>query len=316
MRFSLLVVAVVVLSVVAWAKKGGNGGGGGGGGADPALTGVIYFWTTTPDAAAVNADNGSTANPTLGGHLTYGLYGGQRWRLVGTTGADDLPGTSGIREQGLQAINEDGDREVLVSATERRVGQNSTYIVRWGKDDSFVSYTFLEMVDGEAVAYLARIAVDWVSGVPSTAGNTEEILFTLPVPSNWESDMEIFDWSPDGDEVVFKRRNEQIQVYNVNTDTTRTLASGRHPDWSPSGSVDRIVYERSGDIYTIAPDGTGETRVARARGPTNYFSPMWAPGSDYIAFAKNQSDILAVAANGGGVTTVASDNVWFLFCWR
>jgi Tol biopolymer transport system component len=95
------------------------------------------------------------------------------------------------------------------------------------------------------------------------------------------------DWSPDGQKIVFSTRffgvlDEEIWAINADgTKLTRLTNNNRHwhgyftgphdilPSWSPQG--DSIVFERdapdfsSSVIYTMNPDGTGQTQIAQVQ---------------------------------------------------
>ena len=70
--------------------------------------------------------------------------------------------------------------------------------------------------------------------------------------------------SPDGKEIVYTTHNDTtniyyIAIYNFETKTSRKIAEGMHPAWSPEG--EKIVFVGKfpeSNFYTIHPDGTGK----------------------------------------------------------
>jgi TolB protein len=122
-------------------------------------------------------------------------------------------------------------------------------------------------------------------------------------------------WSPDGLKIVFmSNRDGHVQLYTMNSDGSAVTRLTNNPEgdwdpvWSPDGS--EIAFERccvdsnNGDIFTIKPDGTGETRVTT----NGAFNPSWSPDGSKIAYAARRScspgdcnaDIYVMNADGTG----------------
>jgi hypothetical protein len=157
---------------------------------------------------------------------------------------------------------------------------------------------------------------------------------TRPVSSGSSIVFDAFPaWSPDGSRVLFTR----ITVSgDTETEELRTVPVGANPDdgddsvalpggaggftadWSPDGS--RVVFAADvnadtgvGQLYTMAPDGTGKTALAGATGAL----PAWSPDGTTIAFtqitevdpdperAADITQIALVPATGGTVRTLA-----------
>jgi len=101
-------------------------------------------------------------------------------------------------------------------------------------------------------------------------------------------------WSPSGDRIAYHhdaRRTDDttdvrgLYVLNLETDSTRLVAEGsaRSPDWRPDGK--RIAF-KTGDVYTIRPDGSGLKRVTEFGTSSG---PRWSPDGRTITFGRSGS---------------------------
>ena len=116
------------------------------------------------------------------------------------------------------------------------------------------------------------------------------------------------DWSPDGRMIVFESQmagpyGDYGRIWIVARDGTglRQLTpetdiytSDAGPSWSPDGT--KIVFSRSGELYTILPDGTGLTDLGI---PGGY--PAWSPDGGHLTFegwANNQQSLFVADADG------------------
>jgi TolB protein len=117
-------------------------------------------------------------------------------------------------------------------------------------------------------------------------------------------------WSPDGARLVFDRtvfaearlRSLGLYVVEATGGRSRRLAAGTAPAWSPDGT--KIAFVRGTAVFTIRPDGTGETRLtATARATAGPLS--WSPDSMQIAVSRG-GDIYAVRADGAGETRLTT----------
>ena len=116
-------------------------------------------------------------------------------------------------------------------------------------------------------------------------------------------------WSPDGTRIAFTRLGpgSDYEIWVINADgtgstpVTNNTVTDEAPTWSPDGT--KILFVRAGSgLYTINPDGTGESLLASGIGGKS----DWSPLGDKIAFSSG-SHIWVMNADGTGATQVTSD---------
>ena len=139
-------------------------------------------------------------------------------------------------------------------------------------------------------------------------------------------------WSPDGRELAFvSGRDGDLEVFVMDADgshvrqlTHNTAGPGspagdHSPDWSPDGDALVFVSDRDdpeGDVYRMAADGTGVTRLTATPFVTDY-SPSWSPDGQHIAFGStlagiDNPEIYRMRTDGSGLRrlTRTADGVW------
>jgi Tol biopolymer transport system component len=120
------------------------------------------------------------------------------------------------------------------------------------------------------------------------------------------------DWSPDGTKLVFAAEfsgQTDIVLHDLMTGETRALtrspATDLRPRWSPDGR--RVVFASAGpgigfDLYTVAVDGTGLTRLTSM--PGWELDPAFSPdGSQFafIAYPNGIPDVFVINADGSNL---------------
>ncbi len=304
----LCVAGSLLCAGAGWAGKPG------GGGSVPA--GTIYFasngtWSMAADGSA------KTQLPSglAGGLPSHQAHGGGRWFLVwqavGGTNPDGTPHAE------LFAVGQDGLTSVQVTnAPTLAIGWT-----RWAKDDSFFSFSAVDWSVPSAPTsrlLLAPLAWDgngnpYVSGLPTVAVTIPGA--SPPIGSGQVNGfISSHDWSPTGDRVVWSDSSTGSTVLMVTTlasGSTTTLTGGANPAWSPDGS--KIAFG-TGEIWLIAPNGTGLQRVLRKGTRFNVLRPEWSPTGSHIAYMRDdwsvfprELDIYRATASGSGATNLTPE---------
>jgi Tol biopolymer transport system component len=123
--------------------------------------------------------------------------------------------------------------------------------------------------------------------------------------------------SPDGTQIAFRDGHERLGIMDANGDNQRLLVEeGRtfDPTWTPDSALVTFAWTRptarNADIYTIAPDGSGRTRIAWT--PKVWEgSPTWAPDGSRLAFEVFRDfrpHLRIMNADGSGRHTVTDDD--------
>jgi hypothetical protein len=330
-----LTTLIVGLAVSGFALAGKPGGGGGG--SVPAGR-IFYRWSSEIYAYdgpyefrgwwSMNADGSDKQLAPYQPpewrhhHLSYLTHQGHRWFLERRSSPNFAHGGA------LFAFRDDLDPAFDVLLVDGPDLPDNPFIgqCRWGQDDSFVSFVGIATVlqpngfqqtDPTALAeiWVAGIAFDELTGLP---GLTTMPLAVVAGEQPGFEDIGQYDWSPDGDEIVYALDSNPnhatpLLIKNLVTAETRIVALDSYfPVWSPDGS--RIAFKPlNSGVHVIKPDGTSLLRLTNGWDlPTG-----WSPDSQHVLVNRQGynkgdstsyiSDVLRVPAGGGSTVNLTKD---------
>jgi Tol biopolymer transport system component len=203
------------------------------------------------------------------------LVGALIW-VSGTPAEAAFPGGNGriafdtsARRRSVQVFTilpTGGDRQQLTSR-----GWNSS--PEWSADGSMIVFRHFR----NGTQKLETMSAD---------GSAKSVVLAEP-PSGY-FDFEDFSWSPDGSQIAFcaLSRKYHLDLFVVDsdgTDSTKIAKGACDPSWSPLGGSIAIssfgpsLVNRG--IDTIAPDGTGRSRVISGKGTHTQTGLRTAPRS-------------------------------------
>jgi len=131
-------------------------------------------------------------------------------------------------------------------------------------------------------------------------------------------------WSPDGSKIAFiSNRDGGTDVYYMNADgsevtrVTNSLEAETSPVWFSDGS--KILF-CAGEIYSINPDGTGQTQITTSG--KNIENIAVSPDGVKIAFdteifpSPGLNEIYTINIDGSGLTSIKTDSLDARYpCW-
>jgi hypothetical protein len=306
---------------------------------DPVDTGVIYF-NQDQVLREMDPDGTNKADVGVAGVPSEALHGSERWFLqLQAVAGESYPG--GNPRQELYAVSESGTSVQLTSdaTIEPNRPADSMAGVKWATDqevvDGKVSFKALRWSGGEVVdwgVYVVPVDPDALtSHTPAAHGSGGSF---LPIETSLRSDADNgewinvdYDWSPDGDAIVY-RDNPQgspasgllIATAATNWDSSQLTTDGSAPNWSPDGTL--IAFMANGDILTIQPNGNGRTTIlssttSRSGSRVTVHAPRWSPSGSHVIYLRlrwpkgssipSDGDVYRATSAGGDQTNLTGD---------
>lgn len=170
--------------------------------------------------------------------------------------------------------------------------------------------------DGTKIAY---------SGSPSTVEKYEDIYVMArsgkgkKALTNTDDRNELGPaWSPDGTKIAFLRDQPQTDLWVMNADNgsgqtqiTDDPAVENGLSWSPDGT--KIAFDEDGDIWTIAPNGSGLLNLTDTPDAIEV-DPDFSPDGEKLAFQGYDGHDFEIytmnASDGSALTNVTDDNAF------
>ena len=190
--------------------------------------------------------------------------------------------------RGVYLMNADGSNPVRIGGNVSTRGAG-----RWSSDGTKVAYAKCPGLP-DRNSELRVASVD---------GSEDTNVSNHPDPDVWicytESPPGGFDWSPDGERLVFYSFREPAGLYVVNADGSDLtyLVDGVEPAWSPDGELIAFIGRRDEeawrmDLEVIRPDGSGRRLLAKipcvwsALEPQCFFfqPAEWSPDRSLLTF--------------------------------
>ena len=121
--------------------------------------------------------------------------------------------------------------------------------------------------------------------------------FSRPRWVNVNKEIVNYEIAPNGKRALFEARGDIYTVPeehgNIRNLTQTSNAREENPTWSPDGRWVAYVTDISGEseIAIKSSDGSGEQQTLTDRKKGYFYTPVWAPGSDKLAFSDNEKTL-------------------------
>jgi hypothetical protein len=233
----------------------------------------------------------------------------------------------------LFAVSEDGQTEVQLTNDSTVQpwggGDVSRALPRWATDigvaDGKVSYLAQrwgkDALDNDIITERGLFAaeIEWIDGMPQATTDNTMLPVNLPLGPEVR-DIIPYDWSPEGDRVVYVDGGS-LYVGDAYAEDPGDLihegGAGR-PVWSPEledGTSLIAFTSTANDIRTISPDGTSETTIITAGSKIIIRGDMmhWSPEGTHLVYTRvqrkksdSEHDVYRIGADGSDPTNLTN----------
>lgn len=196
----------------------------------------------------------------------------------------------------------DGDNEIFIMNAE---GTNIRQLTTNEFEDRSPKWS----PDGEKIAFYSNRDGDFEIWIMDVDGSNQQQLTTNHgVYGDYEYIPLIFDWSPDGEQIVIASDIDGDQdIFIMDADgsniyqVTSNEDKDKDPSWSPDGKQIVFTSNRYGDdeIFVMNTDGTNPRQLTSNNEISFY--PEWSPDGSQIAFSSTRdgdSEIWIMDADG------------------
>lgn len=192
---------------------------------------------------------------------------------------------------GEGSISGDGKKITLVTKPYEELSATIVVVdIESGKEEKILTMPYLFgprwSLDGKRIAFSSRSGSrgNFDLNVYDIATAHSALLFVGELPSGEG----YFDWSPDGQRIIYENAAGDITVINVQTKEKRALGKGGSPRWSPNGKL--ICYHKDGEDAVVLQDfESGQSRTILVGEKAG--SPTWSPDGRYIAYSRLYGEI-------------------------
>jgi len=192
---------------------------------------------------------------------------------------------------GFGSISTDGKKLSLVTEPyEQRSATLTIFDIESGKEEKILTLPYLFgprwSPDRKRIGFASR---------PSSSGNFDLNVYDIATSKvssllvgELPSGEGYFDWSPDGQRIVYENSSGDLAIIDLQTKKKREFGKGGSPRWSPDGKL--ICYQMDGeDALVLWNIEAGQTRTILKGKRAS--SPAWSPDGRYISYSRPYSGI-------------------------
>ncbi len=287
----------------------------------------VYVGSDPPFSATLSAGMLATPTPTpgptpppgSGPRIVYASGLPSRIHVINVDGSGDTPISNSGGNDTNPAWSPDGTRIAFSTPYKTGIGiavmnADGSGIQVLTTEDSPLNYAPAWSPDGSRIVFVYSSG-DGIDIINADGSGRQRLVTRIAGESYGH-----LSWSPDGSRIAFEstrpRDNghvrEEIWVMNADGSNfvrlTTNEVEDHHPDWSPNGQ--KIVFGRegiSGGVFSINPDGSGETPLIFDPFFFGTPSPNWSHDGQQLAY-QTLFGLKITNASGTNAVTVPNTN--------